>query len=268
VADLFSGQSLNPYSYVMNNPLAYVDPSGFQASAGLLSQPGDVVMPTDHIEASHTARVALYLTHQGPPPSEPGAPSEPDNSPSNAADFGAAAPAADVDTTGSSPEHDPQAMTTPPDEGLERSTIVRGGLGFAYGVGQAWLPGGFLVPSAQPRDFAFEFWRGAGQFTAGVVEVVVGAALVGGGGTAAGGGVAASLATVARASWSQRRAGRPRRPVGRLSAKGPRALSPASRQSLIRCRSRRGRARGRAARVRRGRHPTTLEEWALRSVKL
>jgi hypothetical protein len=78
---------------------------------------------------------------------------------------------------------------------LERSTIVRRGLGFAYGVGQAWLPGGFLVPSAQPQDFAFEFWRGAGQFTAGVIEVVAGAALVGGGGAAAGGGIAASVAT-------------------------------------------------------------------------
>ena len=41
--------------------------------------PGDVVMPMDHIEASHTARVALYLTHQGPPPSEPS------DMPSNAA---------------------------------------------------------------------------------------------------------------------------------------------------------------------------------------
>jgi RHS repeat-associated protein len=189
VADLFSGQSLNPYSYVLGNPLAYVDPSGFQASAGLLSQPGDVVMPMDHIEASHTARVALYLTHQGPPPSEPS------DMPSNAADLGAAAPAADVDTTGSSSEHDPQAMTTAPDEGFEGSTIVRGGLGFSYGVGQAWLPGGYFVPSAQPQDFAFEFWRGAGQFTAGVIEVVAGVALVGGGGAAAGGGIAGAVPT-------------------------------------------------------------------------
>ena len=73
--------------------------------------------------------------------------------------------------------------------------IVRGGLGFAYGVGQAWLPGGYFVPSAQPQDFAFEFWRGAGQFTAGVIEVVAGAALVGGGGAAAGGGIAGAVPT-------------------------------------------------------------------------
>jgi hypothetical protein len=51
------------------------------------------------------------------------------------------------------------------------------------------------VPSAQPQDFAFEFWRGAGQFTAGIVEVVAGAALVGGGGAAAGGGIAAAVPT-------------------------------------------------------------------------
>ncbi|XXX76945.1 RHS repeat-associated core domain-containing protein [Sorangium sp. So ce134] len=30
VANPLSGQSLNPYSYVLNNPLAYVDPNGFQ----------------------------------------------------------------------------------------------------------------------------------------------------------------------------------------------------------------------------------------------
>jgi RHS repeat-associated protein len=191
VADLFSGQSLNPYSYVLGNPLAYVDPNGFQASADLLSQPGDVVMPM----ASITGDVVMPMASIKASPTEPRPPpTEPDDETSNAADFGAAAPAADVDTTGSSPEHDPQAVTTAPDE-LQSSAVIRGGLGFAYGVGQAWLPGGYFVPSAQPQDFAFEFWRGAGQFTAGIVEVVAGAALVGGGGAAAGGGIAAAVPT-------------------------------------------------------------------------
>jgi uncharacterized protein RhaS with RHS repeats len=30
VADLYFGQTLNPYSYVIGNPLTLVDPSGFQ----------------------------------------------------------------------------------------------------------------------------------------------------------------------------------------------------------------------------------------------
>ena len=53
----------------------------------------------------------------------------------------------------------------------------------------------YLVPSAQPKDAAFEFWRGAGQITAGVVEVVAGAALIGGGGAATGGGIAGAAPT-------------------------------------------------------------------------
>jgi RHS repeat-associated protein len=196
VSNLYFGQTLNPYSYVLGNPLTLVDPSGFQPAAGVVSQPGypDAPLPYEEIKAGAGSQVARYLNHEGPPPREDPPPKEKEDA-RQAGEVGAAAPPTDVDTTGSSPEHDPQAATTAPDEGFERSTIVRGGLGFAYGVGQAWLPGGYFVPSAQPQDFAFEFWRGAGQFTAGVVEVVAGAALVGGGGAAAGGGIAASVAT-------------------------------------------------------------------------
>lgn len=67
--------------------------------------------------------------------------------------------------------------------------------GFAYGVGQSWAPGGFLLPSPMPKDRAFEFWRGAGQFTAGAVELFSGLGLIGGGATAAGGGAVAALPT-------------------------------------------------------------------------
>jgi hypothetical protein len=82
-----------------------------------------------------------------------------------------------------------------PEEGPESSTAVRGGLGYAYGVGQSWLPGGFLVPSAQPKDWTFEFWRGAGQFSGGVVEVVAGVGLIYGRGAAVGGGIAGAAPT-------------------------------------------------------------------------
>ena len=49
-------------SHVLRNPSTDVDPNGFQASAGLLSQPGDVVMPMDYIEASQSTRTALDLS--------------------------------------------------------------------------------------------------------------------------------------------------------------------------------------------------------------
>src|SRR5262245_19347195 len=150
VSDLYYGQAFNPYSYVTGNPLTLMDPSGFQPAAGVVSQPGfpDVSLPYDHITAGYENQVARYLNHEAPRPTEPD--KQQDESPSGAAEFGAAAAPTDVDTTGSSPEIDPQGATTAPEEGLESSTTVRGGLGYAYGVGQSWLPGGFLVPSAQP----------------------------------------------------------------------------------------------------------------------
>jgi len=189
VSNLYSGQAFNPYSYVGGNPLTLVDPSCFQAN-----EPGVMVFPDAHITASYEAQLARYINHQRPPPREPPPPKETEDA-RQAGEVGAAAPPTDVDTTGSSPEIDAQAATTAAEEGLEGSTEVRGGLGFAYGAGQSWLPGGFLVPSAQPKDRVFEFWRGAGQFSAGVVEVVAGAGLIGGGGAAAAGGVAGAAPT-------------------------------------------------------------------------
>jgi len=196
VSDLYFGQTLNPYSYVIGNPLTFVDPSGFQPAAGVVSQPGypDAPLPYEEIKAGAGSQLARYLNHEGPPPRGEPPPKEKEDA-RQAGEVGAAAPPTDVDTTGSSPEIDSQAATTAPEEGLESSTEVRGGLGYAYGVGQSWLPGGFLVPSAQPKDWTFEFWRGAGQFSAGVVEVVAGVGLIYGGGAAVGGGIAGAAPT-------------------------------------------------------------------------
>jgi hypothetical protein len=92
VSNLYDGQSLNSYAYVLNNPLAFVDPSGFQgvpASPVLWMPEGqaeDVVTPGAGF------RVAQYLNHEGPAPSTPG------KLALDAAKSGAAAPATDVDT--------------------------------------------------------------------------------------------------------------------------------------------------------------------------
>jgi RHS repeat-associated protein len=163
VADLFSGQSLNPYSYVLGNPLAYVDPSGFQPAAGVVSQPGypDAPLPYDQIKAGYGNQVARYLNHEGPPPGEepPSGPKEKEDA-RQAGEVGAAAPPSDVDTTGSSPEHDPQASTTAPDDWTQNPYAqIEGGflaglsLGLVPlgGVGQQLADAGDVLPHGTPE---------------------------------------------------------------------------------------------------------------------
>ncbi len=136
VANLYDGQSFNSYSYVRNNPLAFVDPSGFQGvpAAPVLwmpeGQPEDVVTPGAGF------RVAQYLNHQGPSPSST------DKSTADAAKSGAAAPATDVDTTGSSPEKDPEPEDPTMPESWRQSPYVQVEGGFVAGVSLGLVPFG------------------------------------------------------------------------------------------------------------------------------
>src|SRR5262245_43535731 len=103
VAAPLSGQGWNPYSYVFNRPLVYVDPSRFAPGDGVVSQPGypDVPLPNDLVTPSHGFQVERYLLLGGPPP---GATRivEPSKPEVQAADMGAAVPPVDVGTTGNS----------------------------------------------------------------------------------------------------------------------------------------------------------------------
>ncbi|MDI1432847.1 FG-GAP-like repeat-containing protein [Polyangium sorediatum] len=90
IADVFDGQSHNRYSYVVNNPLSLVDPTGFSPVGGVVHQPGypDVPLSEDHIRPSPWflagQEVRRLLAHEIDPPG-----------------VGAGAAATDVETTGS-----------------------------------------------------------------------------------------------------------------------------------------------------------------------
>ncbi|MGK3997187.1 RHS repeat domain-containing protein [Sorangium sp. So ce1024] len=107
----FFGQSWNPYSYVLNNPLVYVDPVGFQQ-----------VLPEDENRSPPPgAELRLEVLDLAPfgldlrvvPPPKHGARSGADTN-TMAAETGGAAPPVDVSTTGSASGHVPQPVTTAP----------------------------------------------------------------------------------------------------------------------------------------------------------
>ena len=93
-----SGQSWNPYSYVVNNPLNYVDPSGFDPD---------------------TAELLIIKTPPSPPPVTPppcrpsAARQDGGRPPREAAQNGATTRPVDVSTTGSAAGHVPQAAAVP-----------------------------------------------------------------------------------------------------------------------------------------------------------
>jgi RHS repeat-associated protein len=215
VADLYSGQSFNPYSYVAGNPLTLVDPSGFQPAMGVVSQPGhpDVPLAYEEIKAGYGNQVARYLNHEGSPPREDPPPEEKEDA-RQAGEVGAAAPTTDVDTTGSSPEIDTQAATTAPEDWTQNPYVqIEGGflagvsLGLVPmgGVGHQLLDAGEVLPHGPPEarfglavglivggaasmtgGIAGEFFGGAATMTGigaavGVPAIVVSTTLVVGG---------------------------------------------------------------------------------------
>jgi hypothetical protein len=84
--------------------------------------------------------VARYLNHEGPPPGEEPPPKEKEDA-RQAGEVGAAAPPTDVDTTGSSPEIDPLAATTAPDDWTQNPYVQLEG-GFLAGVSLGLVPAG------------------------------------------------------------------------------------------------------------------------------
>jgi len=166
------------------------------------SQPGypDAPLPYEEIKAGAGSQVARYLNHEGPPPREDPPPKEKEDA-RQAGEVGAAVPPTDVDTTGSSPEHDPQAATTAPDDWRQNPYVqLEGGflagvsLGLVPmgGVGQQLADAGEVLPHGTPEA---RLGLAVGQIVGGIALTVGGftGEVLGGAATVTGIGVAVGV---------------------------------------------------------------------------
>ncbi|MBK9260194.1 MAG: RHS repeat-associated core domain-containing protein [Polyangiaceae bacterium] len=102
IADIWNGQTLNRYSYVNGNPLAFIDPTGFSPQEAELPGKWEThLLPPVHIgpeKDSFTYGVEIK---------------KPGESPKDAAEVGAYVPPIDVSTTGNGGEGLPYEPTLP-----------------------------------------------------------------------------------------------------------------------------------------------------------
>ena len=193
ISDLSFGQSFNPYSYVLNSPLTFVDPSGFA---------GEPIYPIRTTVTTGPGGVINVLIEYPPRGTKPPAP-RPDPPPQEAAQVGAAAPTTDVDTTGSSPE--PTPATVIPEDWRQHPTVqveagffgglLLGLVPFA-GVGRDLLDAAGVLPTGTP-----EMMRGlaVGQIVGGIFTLVGGVTgeVLGGAASVTGIGAAVGVPAIA-----------------------------------------------------------------------
>ncbi|KYG00646.1 hypothetical protein BE21_57205 [Sorangium cellulosum] len=132
VANPLSGQSLNPYSYVLNNPLAYVDPSGFRAEpeappVHAVRWEVDVARNTVHLFGPKSA------SQREKEPREKRAREE---EPRGAAEVGVVAPPVDVNVYGTSSGYVPEPVASTPEQSTFGSVVGEGLLGVGEGLGE------------------------------------------------------------------------------------------------------------------------------------
>ncbi|WP_437609177.1 RHS repeat-associated core domain-containing protein [Sorangium sp. So ce834] len=145
VANPLSGQSLNPYSYVLNNPLAYVDPNGFQEA------------PAEDLDASRPPAV-MYIPWEklGWAPEEIAVGKRPErkarsdtDANTTGAEVGVIAPPIDVNIYGTSSGYVPEPVASTPDQSTVGSVVGEGLLGVGEGLGELTVElGRSLVLSA------------------------------------------------------------------------------------------------------------------------
>ncbi|CAN97847.1 hypothetical carbohydrate-binding protein, Rhs family [Sorangium cellulosum So ce56] len=145
-----SGQSWNPYSYVLNSPLNFVDPSGFEPGPPVPVDP-EYTKDPEVQRIIESGCMGLECLKTVPNLVE---------GPREAAEVGAAAPPVDVSTTGSSSGYVPQPMTTAPIdwsqnpyvqiEGGFVAGLLLGAVPFA-GVGHELLDAGGVLAHGTPE---------------------------------------------------------------------------------------------------------------------
>jgi RHS repeat-associated protein len=126
-------QSWNPFSYVLNNPLAYVDPSGFTEEAPDAESPGQQWQlgagPQFNVPGNPLAGFHEELTLNGRRPSEDSG---------TAKEVGAAASSVDVDVTGNAAGEKPEPSATD-SESYRTATPSDVGISAATGVGRMYV---------------------------------------------------------------------------------------------------------------------------------
>jgi hypothetical protein len=215
VAAPLLGQSWNPYTYVRNNPLAYVDPSGFEDEPG---GGGNAGVPG--VEPGPDGVIEVVIRGTRPDRGPEGKRTEQEGA-SEGALVGAGARPVDVSTTGSSSGYVPQPVTVAPTD-WETSPYaqIEGGflgglmLGFVPfgGLGHQVLDAADVLPHGEPEA---RLGMPVGQIFGGIVTLLGGVTgeVVGGMATTTGIGAALGVPAIAVSTGSSS-AGRATSPRG------------------------------------------------------
>ncbi len=179
-----SGQSWNPYSYVFNNPLSYVDPSGFEGDKPPIMPIGS----TEKVNPDGSMDVTITYPPRQPPKADPKESGE---------QVGAFVPPVDVSTLGSSSGLVAQPANAAPEDWKQQPIVqVQYGIagGFVLGlipfggVGQQLLDAFGVLPHGTPEA---RLGLAVGQIVGGAVSALGGLAGEVGGGIASASGFGA-----------------------------------------------------------------------------
>ncbi|WP_437967625.1 RHS repeat-associated core domain-containing protein [Sorangium sp. So ce260] len=130
------GQSWNGYSYVLNNPLAYVDPSGFQEAPPESEDRSQLPAPVE-LEPLRDGMPPLQVFIVGEKPKREARPDADTNA--AGAEAGGSTPPTDVNVYGTSSGFVPQPSPSSPEYTSAAGVVGEGLLGAAEGTGELAL---------------------------------------------------------------------------------------------------------------------------------